>query len=616
MLISKPLVQYNNFKGLYSKEESGLIPATKDGVYASEIQNVVCDDGTITFSKGYSPRGDSNTVTTFSESDDTYIRNAYSYRKMNGDIIELLWLNTGKLLIYNDRLNKYELLKDYTSSSGADCDLGLAVYYLASTNIYERNVAYFGYKNTTYVQSWNGAKTEYLSSTTNTITKEGSSTWTAEGFEATGEVCIEGNYYAYTGGAGTTTLTGVTPDPTGDGLTTGSGAYQIVNDNALSITPTADILFVYKNRLGLASSTSTNIFLSKPGAPTDFTTTGNGGTITLNIGDGYGPICGIGVLDNDLIVHKKDGTIRVEIVETLQDTIYTRIHPLILRDGTGATNHNVIAPSDNASFYVSEEKEIKVISYQDSDDEFPTMATLSDMIQPTLEGFDFSSSRGRYFKGSYYLSMAEGDENDTVVQYDTEQNTFYFHRKPVSCWFVRNDELYFGSSLDMKVYKWDDTYDDDGGAVGFLWRSGRLNMGEEFRKKKANAFGIHLRMTSNTTVNVQIDYNALGTLHSLDFDVKGDGTSSDRGAYIISGPIASSYGQNAYGIRPYGSKTKAENDEELVEVVAFKKLPLRWNPYDYTVQISASDTGQRAKILSFGFNAEVKEELPKHAIVN
>lgn len=617
MYISKPLVQFNNFKGLYSKEEAGLVPSDPaTGVYASEIQNVQCEDGTISFAKGYSRRDNGSTETTFAVADNTYVRNAYTYLTMAGENRELLWLNTGKLLFYNGGLNKYELLKDYSGASGASTDLGLTTYYYASTNVYERNVAYFGYKESQYVQSWNGAQTDIKSYTTNTITKHGTSTWLADGFTSTGTIVVNGITYTYTGGASSTTLTGVTPDPTVDSPAEHTGAVQSVNTNALTIAPYANIFFVYKGRLGVSSTLSTNIFLSKPGAPTDFTTAGNGGTITINVGDGYGPNVGVAVLDNDILLHKRHGIIRIALNETIQDSITTKIRPLLLRPDVGAQTQFAIAPGDSESYYISADKDIKLYKRTVEGTEDPTGITLSDDISPTLEGFELDNARTIFWKGSYYTALREGDENDTVIQYDTTRKTFYFYRKPVGCWFILGGDLYFGSSLDLKVFRWLDTYDDDGGSQSFLWRSGRLNLGEQFRKKQSNVFAVHLRMTANSTVSCQVDYNTLGTLHSVPFDVKGDGTSSDTGAYIVSGPIAASYGQNPYGIIPYGSSTKSENDEEFVEIVAFKKLPLRYTPYDFTVQFSGTGVGQRAKILAFGFNMDLKQELPKYAIIS
>lgn len=64
--------------------------------------------------------------------------------------------------------------------------------------------------------TWSGGITTFDSATASTITKEGTTTWAEDGFLLSGtrQVTIDGTVYTYTGGEGTTTLTGVTPNPT------------------------------------------------------------------------------------------------------------------------------------------------------------------------------------------------------------------------------------------------------------------------------------------------------------------------------------------------------------------------------------------------------------------
>jgi len=68
--------------------------------------------------------------------------------------------------------------------------------------------------------------TTYASSTAVTITKQGAPTWAAAGFDTAGQVVIDAITYTYTGGSGTTTLTGVTPDPTAGGHIAGAVVEQ------------------------------------------------------------------------------------------------------------------------------------------------------------------------------------------------------------------------------------------------------------------------------------------------------------------------------------------------------------------------------------------------------
>ena len=79
----------------------------------------------------------------------------------------------------------------------------------------------------TNVYKWNGATTTFASCTSNTITKQGTDTWAESGFYTTSDkkIMLGGIEYTYTGGEVTTTLTGVTPDPTGVTIPVGSLIY-------------------------------------------------------------------------------------------------------------------------------------------------------------------------------------------------------------------------------------------------------------------------------------------------------------------------------------------------------------------------------------------------------
>ena len=83
------------------------------------------------------------------------------------------------------------------------------------------------------LRSWSGGVTTFASATSNTITKEGTETWAESRFilGGTTQVVIDGITYTYTGGESTTTLTGVTGDPTAGGSSTLDVyiSYRIIN---------------------------------------------------------------------------------------------------------------------------------------------------------------------------------------------------------------------------------------------------------------------------------------------------------------------------------------------------------------------------------------------------
>lgn len=119
------------------------------------------------------------------------------------------------------------------------------------------------------IYSWAGGVTQVASTTVNTITKTGTATWTEDHFEgATGNVVINGTTYAYTGGAGTTTLTGVTPNPTGEAANSYVFSAVVTNSNKPAASYPSDFIKVVNNRAFVGSYTSQLIYIS---SSTDFT---------------------------------------------------------------------------------------------------------------------------------------------------------------------------------------------------------------------------------------------------------------------------------------------------------------------------------------------------------
>lgn len=125
---------------------------------------------------------------------------------------------------------------------------------------------------------WSGGITKLLSSTTNTLTKntdDGYSTWAQAGFatNTAGEkkIKINGTEYTYTGGETTATLTGVTPDPSGEAVA--SVCIQSIITEATK--PTANFkntfIKVIDNQLHCLSYTSRSVYISSQTSFTDFT---------------------------------------------------------------------------------------------------------------------------------------------------------------------------------------------------------------------------------------------------------------------------------------------------------------------------------------------------------
>ena len=115
---------------------------------------------------------------------------------------------------------------------------------------------------TSNIFRWNGAVTTLASATATTITKSGTDSWLDSGFYSAGNksIVINGTTYTYTGGETTTTLTGVSGDPSAEPV--GSVIHQAVvttaNSTMTGITSTFQngLIAVMNNQVFLGSLTS------------------------------------------------------------------------------------------------------------------------------------------------------------------------------------------------------------------------------------------------------------------------------------------------------------------------------------------------------------------------
>lgn len=119
------------------------------------------------------------------------------------------------------------------------------------------------------MQMWNGGFGLISSTTANTIVLDRTIT-ESRITAASGSVVVNGTTYAYTGSAGST-LTGVTPNPTGEA--NGSGVLQVVtvSSNTPAADFNADFLKVINNQVYVGSYTSRLIYMSQDTDYTNYT---------------------------------------------------------------------------------------------------------------------------------------------------------------------------------------------------------------------------------------------------------------------------------------------------------------------------------------------------------
>ncbi len=197
-----------------------------------------------------------------------------------------------------------------------------------------------------YIYSWNGAVTTFASATSNTLTKEGTTTWAQEGFTATGSVTVGGVPATYTGGFGTTTLTGVSVDfsattvateihqtPVTTALSTFASSVNINftgNNAALTayVNPTGTSPFIpNNNNLVGASLIATNSFSTNPSNAQTFILNLNGTAITFTF------VTAIGVTAGNVLIETTLAGTMNNLLDLLQNPSSTNAKHVALSGG-------------------------------------------------------------------------------------------------------------------------------------------------------------------------------------------------------------------------------------------------------------------------------------------
>ncbi len=605
--------QFSNFRGLYSKDDSGLIPSTPEtGVYASAIQNAICADGTITFGLGYVEENDGSSVTTHQNgSDSTFIRNEYRLKRRDGVTINVAQLNNGKLEWLNTVLNRYETL---LTGLTIGVDVGMVDF-----NKTAEDKTYFcdGVNNMSF---WTKAICYYASDDgvnvlTVTVPNSAHTSLSLAGFSATGSLTLkDGTVITYSGISGMT-FTGCSALPStptvGDGIAQTPDTSTITSANAKG-----RILFVYQGKLGVVLEASpTIIYLSETAVGTNWTVDALiGGPKILNIIDGNGRINGVIPFKKRLVILKEGGIISVVVEIQSETTAAVNIEPIVISDNVGPSGIGQTLTGLDEVYWISDnDKDIKTLSNVGVEKDINlTAKPLSDDVRKTLDNFDLLTSRLTVHKSDAYLTAksTSGGSLDTIVHFDTLKRTFYFHKIPgYNFWFDSSNNLYFTDPNSVKSYKLFSGYNADSADIAYLWKSGRLNFGTNFYKKESNLFAVFGKMTTASTLRCRLDYNN-GSLGALEWDIKGDGTSITSGKYILETAESSPYGTYPYGIQPYGGESTEDVDSNYF--LFFKSLPANINPYDVSVSFSASGDSNYIKVISFGLNPRAKREVSRY----
>lgn len=536
----------DKFQGYNSKVDSTKLD---NGILVSGSQNVLSTDGeNIKIREGYTLDGAANTATTPIES--SYDWNTHS--------------NTGLYLrSYNDTLEwRYKDSSDaitWTELKGSWTDVGFAyTEYWDNTEKQDYLLFVNGDSN---IYSWSGGNALISSTTSNTIVKTGTPTWAEARFNTTGtydkKILINETEYTYTGGETTTTLTGVTPDPTGEA--DGSLVFQTVTTHtdkpaSDSTTFTNDIIGTLDNQVWVASTINRDVYISKQDDFLTYTFSsprlpGEGALITL---DAY-PV-GLAVQEKYMYVAAGNDQWYKVVFELANDLVNESLEVERLKTTAqeAAVSQGAISHIKNNIVYLSNEPTIDTLGKLEAIDTPQTLA-LSDPIKTELEGYNTSNAHLKYYRNNLYIALPSESK---VLIYNIEQGYWEAPQiLPVRRLAIIEGDLYGHSNAVPETYKLFDGYNDNTNPIEAVAKFSYQNFGDRVNYKNFDEFYSEGYIKSNTDLTLVIDYDYQGFTSSQEFTIEGDDDD-----ILFQSSKDGSIGKSSYGKEPFGSIIDAPSD--------------------------------------------------------
>ena len=494
-------------------------------------------------------------------------------------------------------LSTTEILRaDLWWDTGENLDLFLFV--MGDDNLYE----------------WGGGVAVASSVTTNTIVKAGTNTFAQNRFYANRNRTLinvrTGTEYTYTGGAGTTTLTGVSPDPTGEILANDVLIQKIVTQtDKPAANRNNDTILIFENQLVIGSFDDNEVFFSQNDDYDDFTystprVAGEGGLLALD-----GPSGGFGILSNNLLAFAgRDSIFKAKYQQiTVSTTLAETLAVQKLKSGIdqSAQSPDAIVPVGNALAYLSYEPALRLVE-QVSDLEGPQLKTLSNPIKPDFDAETWTNAQGLWYKNALYLS-APSNSKLYILEFleDADGKLRRFWQPPqilpARSLAVIDGDLYGHSNSVAETYKLFDGYsdvnsDDDKIPINAIAVFAYNDYGKRALLKNFDEYMVEGYISPATKdLLLTLNYGYGGYTQILEKTI--DGTDEDILEDFVSGV---SLGQAPLGQEPIGGSASVPADSRKFSV-NFEIARDDFNQIQ--AKFSTNEVDRYFAILSHGSNA-------------
>lgn len=484
------------------------------------------------------------------------------------------------------------------------------------------------------IYHWSGGMATILSTTVNTITKTGTTSWQQAGFSTTGgekSIVINGNSYTYTGGESTTTLTGVVGSPAGEAA--GSIVLQAVQ--TVSNSPASgfnnDFLKVINNQVYIGSYTSRLCYISDQADFDEFTVPtprlpGSPELLTLD-----STLNGIGVRQGNPYISFGTGewavvtytNITVGSVLTQQTTV--DVKPVAKL--AAAYAHEFIGNVGDNIVYLSKDQQLR--TFGDFNQSFvAAYPSLSQEIATELSAENFTGGGLKCIGDFTYLTAPNSgksylyqvrqsvDATNTVVTERLWQSPFVWNATRIDD--INGTVVAFSNANPQYYQVWDTSqYHDDSpsgenlpytAVLALAYKTNNRRQGlQSFDKVFSEGY-----ITSGTPLTLTVNYNYEGALNQIMVPIN----SIARPGYLFSIALGS-LGDSSLGTKPLGDEVNVDdtNNGNLAKYKVINSLALT-NCFEYQLIYSSEAADSQWELLASGTNAKTKPEQEATFIIN
>jgi hypothetical protein len=474
---------------------------------------------------------------------------------------------------------------------------------------------------TSNVFMWSGGVARVKATTVSTIqaTFPVGTTWASSGFLSSAtyarQVVINGNTYAYTGGEGTDTLTGVTPDPSGEAI--GSIAHQKVVTTAnsaitaLSASFKNSIITVMRNQVYVSGQNSNQVYVSKASTFLDF-----GFTPTARL-VGEGALLTFDGVPTAMYQHGE--TLQVsagkkwwyEVKFELSSDNAKEAMTIAPRKASGliaSISQKATTKLKNQIAFLSFEKQvnrygIKANYYADPQTDDLSASIVNDLSASDTTGASLIQWRKFLFvalpvEGLVYIYNMTADQTEGL----SDDASHYWEAPqvlPISCFSIIGGEIYGHSLSRTETYRLFTGNTDNGAPISAKAVFAYNAYGDRTQTKSSNELFIEGYKTQSTRLTPSFCRGIGSASTSLD----ALSVLPDRNITVVDDD--SSVGKSPLGKTPVGgSLAMASVKPKFRAILTYARVPF----FEESVAFESNGEAQEWEIVSFGTNATLTTE--------